>query len=169
MENFDQYYRSYKYMQKHLATDFTANYLTANMVDNDKGEDVLSGKLHEKVIDMEWVTAIEDTLPYIEKAIDEQRRFIVENNEVYRIDKAKIINKDSVKHSFLLGDLRLLFFYDPFELGNLRFELSLDLLELCDLSLKRRKQALESLRFCTISHKEAARPLLEFISTEVKL
>ena len=77
-------------MQKHLATDFTANYLTTNMVDNDKGEDVLSGKLHEKVIDMEWVTAIEDTLPYIEKAIDEQRRFIIENNEIYRIDKAKI-------------------------------------------------------------------------------
>ncbi len=98
MENFDKYYRSYKYMQKHLATDFTANYLTTNMEDNDKGEDILSGKLHEKVIDMEWVTAIEDTLPYIERAIDEQRRFIVENNEVYRIDKAKIINKDSVKH-----------------------------------------------------------------------
>ena len=98
MENFDQYYRSYKYMQKHLATDFTANYLNANMVDNDKGEDMLSGKLHEKVIDMEWVIAIEDTIPYIEKAIDEQRRFIIENNEVYRIDKAKIINKDSVKH-----------------------------------------------------------------------
>ena len=98
MENFDQYYRSYKYMQKHLATDFTANYLTTNMEDNDKGGDVLSGKLHEKVIDMEWVTAIEDTLPYIEKAIDEQRRFIKEHNEVYRVDKAKIINKDSVKH-----------------------------------------------------------------------
>ncbi len=98
MENFDKYYRSYKYMQKHLATDFTANYLTTNMEDSDKGEDVLAGKLNEKVIDMEWVTAIEDTLPYIERAIDEQRRFIVENNEVYRIDKAKIINKDSVKH-----------------------------------------------------------------------
>lgn len=98
MENFDKYYRSYKYMQKHLATDFTANYLFTNMEDNDKGEDILSGKLNEKVIDMAWVTMIEDTLPYIERAIDEQRRFIVENNEVYRIDKAKIINKDSVKH-----------------------------------------------------------------------
>ena len=89
MENFDKYYRSYKYMQKHLATDFTANYLTTNMEDNDKGEDVLSGRLNEKVIDMEWVTAIEDTLPYIEKAIDEQRRFIEEHNEVYRVDKAR--------------------------------------------------------------------------------
>ncbi len=85
-------------MQKHLATDFTANYLNTNLEDNDKGQDVLSGRLNEKVIDMEWVTAIEDTLPYIEKAIAEQRRFIIENNEVYRIDKAKIINKDSVKH-----------------------------------------------------------------------
>lgn len=98
MENFDQYYRCYKYMQKNLATDFTANYLRTNMEDDDKGKDILSGRLHEKVIDMEWVTEIEETLPYIEKAIDEQRRFIIENNEVYRIDKAKIINKDSVKH-----------------------------------------------------------------------
>lgn len=98
MENFDKYYRSYKYMQKHLATDFTANYLNTNMEDNDKGKDILSGKLNEKVIDMEWVTTIEDTIPYIEKAIAEQRRFIIENNEVYRVDKAKIINKDSVKH-----------------------------------------------------------------------
>ena len=85
-------------MQKHLATDFTANYLRTNMEDDDKGSDILSGRLHEKVIDMEWVTEIEETLPYIEKAIDEQRRFIIENNEVYRIDKAKIIDKDSVKH-----------------------------------------------------------------------
>lgn len=85
-------------MQKNLATDFTANYLRTNMEDDDKGKDILSGRLHEKVIDMEWVTEIEETLPYIEKAIDEQRRFIIENNEVYRIDKAKIINKDSVKH-----------------------------------------------------------------------
>ena len=98
MENFDKYYRAYKYMEKLLATDFTYNYLRQNMLDNDKGEDVLTGRIHEKIIDMDWVTAIEETLPYIEKAIDEQRRFIVENNEVYRIDKAKIINKDSVKH-----------------------------------------------------------------------
>ncbi len=85
-------------MEKLLATDFTYNYLRQNMADADKGQDVLTGRIHEKIIDMDWVTAIEDTLPYIERAIDEQRRFIVENNEIYRIDKAKIINKDSVKH-----------------------------------------------------------------------
>lgn len=98
MENFDKYYRSYKYMEKLLQTDFTHNYLNQNLEDNDKGQDILAGKINEKVIDMEWVTAIEDALGYMEKAIDEQRRFIKETQEVYRIDKAKIINKDSVKH-----------------------------------------------------------------------
>ena len=98
MENFDKYYRSYKYMEKLLSTDFTYNYLRQNMAESDKGKDVLVGHIHEKIIDMDWVTAIEDTLPYIEKAIGEQRRFIVEHNEIYRVEKAKIINKDSVKH-----------------------------------------------------------------------
>ena len=84
MENFDKYYRSYKYMEKLLQTDFTHNYLNQNFEDNDKGEDVLSGRINQKVIDMEWVTAIEDTLVYMERAIDEQRRFIKENQEVYR-------------------------------------------------------------------------------------
>lgn len=98
MEDFEKYYRSYKYMQKLLKTDFTHNYLNQNLEDSDKGDDVLTGKINEKVIDMDWVTAIEEALPYIEKAIDEQRRFIKETQEVYRIDKARTINKDSVKH-----------------------------------------------------------------------
>jgi len=98
LENFDKYYRSYKYMQELLGADFTHNYITQNLSDADKGNDTLTGKVNEKVIDMDWVVAIEDALPYIEKAIEEQRRFIKETREVYRIDKARIINKDSVKH-----------------------------------------------------------------------
>lgn len=98
MENFDKYYRSYKYMQELLGADFTHNYIKQNLSDADKGKDTLTGRVNEKVIDMDWVVAIEDALPYIEKAIEEQRRFIKETREVYRIDKARIINKDSVKH-----------------------------------------------------------------------
>ena len=47
MENFDKYYRSYKYMEKLLQTDFTHNYLNQNFEDNDKGEDVLSGRINQ--------------------------------------------------------------------------------------------------------------------------
>ncbi len=98
MENLDKFYRSYKYMRQMLHSDYTHNYIRQNLADADKGEDILTGRTNEKVIDMDWVKAIEDALPYIENAIDEQRRFIKETQEVYRIDKAKIINKDSVKH-----------------------------------------------------------------------
>lgn len=98
MNDFSKYYRAYKYMQEILTPDFTHKYLNRCMEDSDKGEDVLKGKTNEKVIDMDWVIAFEEALPYIQKAIDEQRRFIKQVDNVVRIEKAKKITTDSVKH-----------------------------------------------------------------------
>ena len=98
MVDFSKYYRSYKYMQDLLKTDFTHNYIEEALKDGDEGKDSIVGKTNEKVIDMDWVIAIEETLPYIQKAIDEQRRFIKQVENVVRIEKAKKIGKDSVKH-----------------------------------------------------------------------
>ena len=98
MTDFSKYYRAYKYMQEILTPDFTHKYLNRCMEDSDQGEDVLKGKTNEKVIDMDWVVAFEDALPYIQKAIDEQRRFIKQVDNVVRIEKAKKITTDSVKH-----------------------------------------------------------------------
>lgn len=98
MTDFSKYYRAYKYMQEILTPDFTHKYLNRCMEDSDKGEDILRGKTNEKVIDMDWVVAFEDALPYIQKAIDEQRRFIKQVENVVRIEKAKKITPDSVKH-----------------------------------------------------------------------
>ena len=98
MNDFSKYYRAYKYMQEILTPDFTHKYLNRCMEDSDQGEDVLKGKTNEKVIDMDWVVAFEDALPYIQKAIDEQRRFIKQVDNVVRIEKAKKITTDSVKH-----------------------------------------------------------------------
>lgn len=98
MVDFSKYYRSYKYMQDLLKTDFTHNYIEKALKDGDEGKDSIVGKTNEKVIDMDWVIAIEETLPYIQKAIDEQRRFIKQVENVVRIEKAKKIGKDSVKH-----------------------------------------------------------------------
>lgn len=86
------------YMQDLLKSDFTYNYITEGLKDGDKGEDTLNGKTNEKVIDMDWVVAIEETLPYIQKAIDEQRRFIKQVENVVRIELAKKVGPDSVKH-----------------------------------------------------------------------
>ena len=82
MVDFCKYYRSYKYMQDLLKSDFTHNYIEEALKDGDEGKDSISGKTNEKVIDMDWVIAIEETLPYIQKAIDEQESFAVYENRV---------------------------------------------------------------------------------------
>lgn len=82
MVDFSKYYRSYKYMQDMLKSDFTHNYIEEALKDGDEGKDSIFGKTNEKVIDMDWVIAIEETLPYIQKAIDEQESFAVYENRV---------------------------------------------------------------------------------------
>lgn len=98
MADFGKYYRAYRYMQELLQADFTHNYITESLKDGDKGEDALTGKINEKVIDMDWVQAIEEALPYIQKAIDEQRRFIKQIENVVRIERARKTGPESVKH-----------------------------------------------------------------------
>lgn len=82
MVDFSKYYRSYKYMQDLLKSDFTHNYIEEALKDGDEGKDSIVGKTNEKVIDMDWVIAIEETLPYIQKAIDEQESFAIYENRV---------------------------------------------------------------------------------------
>ena len=96
--DYTNYYRGYKYLQELLADDFTYNYITENLKDGDNGKDTLVGKTNEKVIDMEWVEAIEDTLPYIERAIDQQRRFIKQIENVVKVELARKTGPESVKH-----------------------------------------------------------------------
>ncbi len=98
MADFGKYYRAYMYMQDLLKNDFTYNYITESLKDGDKGEDTLDGKTNEKVIDMDWVEAIEEALPYIQKAIDEQRRFIKQVENVVRVELAKKVGPETVKH-----------------------------------------------------------------------
>lgn len=82
MVDFGKYYRSYKYMQDLLKSDFTHNYIEEALKDGDEGKDSIVGKTNEKVIDMDWVIAIEEALPYIQKAIDEQESFAIYENRV---------------------------------------------------------------------------------------
>ena len=108
MVDFSNYYRSYKYMQDMLKSDFTHNYIEEALKDGDEGKDSIFGKTNEKVIDMDWVIAIEETLPYIQKAIDEQRRFIKQAENVVRIKKAKKILTVEREEGFAIYENRVL-------------------------------------------------------------
>lgn len=108
MVDFSKYYRSYKYMQDMLKSDFTHNYIEAALKDGDEGKDSIFGKTNEKVIDMDWVIAIEETLPYIQKAIEEQGRFIKQAENVVRIKKAKKILTVEREEGFAIYENRVL-------------------------------------------------------------
>lgn len=108
MADFSKYYRSYKYMQDMLKSDFTHNYIEEALKDGDEDKDSIFGKTNEKVIDMDWVIAIEETLPYIQKAIDEQRRFIKQAENVVRIKKAKKILTVEREEGFAIYENRVL-------------------------------------------------------------
>ena len=108
MVDFSKYYRSYKYMQDMLKSDFTHNYIEEALKDGDEGKDSIFGKTNEKVIDMDWVIAIEEPLPYIQKAIDEQRRFIKQAENVVRIKKAKKILTVEREEGFAIYENRVL-------------------------------------------------------------
>lgn len=98
MTDFQNYYRIYVQMKENLKGDFTYNYITKALADEDKDKDIHAGKMYSRVIDMDWVEAIEDTLPYIDKAIREQRRFIEQHEDIVPIEKARKITNESVRH-----------------------------------------------------------------------
>ncbi|MBK6088029.1 hypothetical protein [Ruminococcus difficilis] len=98
MIDYSRYYRAFAEMKETLDGDYAREYLTSALADADKGNDELSGNAYNRVIDMEWVEMIEGKLPYMEKAIEEQRKFIEEHKEVDRIDKVKQVGKDAVQH-----------------------------------------------------------------------
>lgn len=98
MLDYSRYYRAYADMKQQLDGDFTKEYLTGALKDSDQGKDILAGNAYNRVIDMEWVEKIEETLPYMDKAIREERRFIETYEEVDRVDKVKQVTKEAVRH-----------------------------------------------------------------------
>ena len=56
-------------------------------------------------IDEEWVTEIEKGLVFVEKAIKEDRQFILSQGEVIPIEKVKSVSKESVQHLAKHSDL----------------------------------------------------------------
>ena len=62
-------------------------------------------------IDAEWIVIIEELLPYVEKAIGENRHFIREFGDVVRIDQVRKVSAASVEH--LSRHSNLLILKDP--------------------------------------------------------
>lgn len=97
-KKYNKLYRAYYELRETLKDDYTFNYYIDGMDRADNGEDVHSGEIFSRYIDMDWVEAIEYALPYIQNAVDEMRRTIISEEEVVNVAKIKKVGPDTVKH-----------------------------------------------------------------------
>ena len=99
------YYRAFKEYRKHTLKDkgcLRHRVLIKNALSE---EDKLEAVRTTCIIDEEWVRQIEEGLPFVEKAIAEERQFIKNEGEVLDIEKVKRVSKDSVEHLARHSDL----------------------------------------------------------------
>lgn len=98
MEQMEKYYRVYADFKNSIEKIDSHRYMKAAQELADTGKDTHIGKVYYRVVDLDWVEAVESTLVYIDKAIREQRRFIEVTEEVVPIEKARNITTESVRH-----------------------------------------------------------------------
>lgn len=98
MEELDFYYRAYREMTAEMSKSALYSGALESIKANQNGTALHNGNTNTRVIDMEWVEKIENTLTNIDMAIREQRRFIELSEDVIPIEKAKNITNESIRH-----------------------------------------------------------------------
>ncbi|MBQ2805874.1 MAG: hypothetical protein IJF08_02375 [Clostridia bacterium] len=98
MHELDIYYRALRELRRQTATDDKCRRFTDAVKHASDEGDCLRAQRTICHIDEDWVYYIETHLPYVEKAIKEERQFIRREGETVDIGKAKKVSRDSVEH-----------------------------------------------------------------------
>lgn len=105
MNQLDVYYRALLDYKKAIDDDKDCVRLNNAFLSADSDSDKLVITKATCTIDEEWVLEIEKGLVFIEKAIKEDRQFILSQGEVVPIEKVKSVSKESVTHLAKHSDL----------------------------------------------------------------
>ena len=105
MDQLDVYYRALLEYKKSVNENKDCLKLNNAFLSADADSDKLSVTRAYCTIDEEWVSEIEKGLTFIEKAIKEDRQFILSQGEVVPIEKVKSVSKESVQHLAKHSDL----------------------------------------------------------------
>ena len=98
MENLDLLYKAYKEYKKFvIKDDETPRFLRAYETQNLKEHEDTVHIFNICKINEDWVLEIEKGLPFIEKAIKEERQFIRNDGEVLPIEKVRKTSTDSIR------------------------------------------------------------------------
>lgn len=105
MNQLDVYYRALLDYKNAIIENKDCLKLNNAFLSADADSDKLVVSRAYCTIDEEWVTEIEKGLVFIEKAIKEDRQFILSQGEVVPIEKVKSVSKESVQHLARHSDL----------------------------------------------------------------
>ena len=105
MNQLDVYYRALLDYKKAIDDDKDCVRLNNAFLSADSDSDKLVITKATCTIDEEWVIEIEKGLVFIEKAIKEDRQFILSQGEVVPIEKVRSVSKESVTHLAKHSDL----------------------------------------------------------------
>ena len=98
MKNLDTLYEAYQNYKKLCVVDNdTDRFMRAYMAVKDRDSENVITIFSVCHIEQDWVEAIETGLPFIEKAIKEERQFIRNDGEVLPIEKIRKTSKDSIQ------------------------------------------------------------------------
>lgn len=98
MHELDIYYRAMRQLRTDTATNDKCRRFTTAVKRAAAEQDTLRAQRTVCHIKEDWVSFIEERLPYVEKAIKEERQFIRREGETVDIGKAKKVSRDSVEH-----------------------------------------------------------------------
>lgn len=98
MNDLDAYYRALINYRLITSNNRQCSLFLKALAETDPEKDSLTVIRNICTVDEDWITAIEEGLVFVEKAIKEERQFIYSNGEVLPIEKVKHVSKDSVSH-----------------------------------------------------------------------
>ena len=98
MNDLDAYYRALINYRSVTSSNRQCSLFRNALAEGNSEKDKLTVVRNICTVDEDWITAIEEGLVFVEKAIKEERQFIYSNGEVLPIEKVKHVSKDSVSH-----------------------------------------------------------------------
>lgn len=105
MNQLDILYRAFVDYRRSTAEDEACKKFRQAVARASADKDKVESQRSLCTIEEDWVLAIETGLPYVEKAIHEERQFIRQHGEVVPIEKVRRVSKASVSHLARHGNL----------------------------------------------------------------
>lgn len=98
MEELRNFYRALQLYRAQLSGDDAHEALMRALRQGSAASEAARAALKRCTWDEAWMDAISEGLPFVERALEEQRRFIETREEIRRVDQAKRATVESVRH-----------------------------------------------------------------------